>query len=78
MAALEMSHGIHLITWCATRMVHFLKACKRFDELLIPVCNAMVTMELKQEEQDKLFQANNIYTMKLIADLQPIMLSGKK
>ena len=50
MAALEMSHGIHLMTWCATRMAHFLEACKRFDELLIPVYNAMVTMYLKQEE----------------------------
>ena len=50
MAALEMSHGIHLMTWCATRMAHFLKACKRFDELLILVYNAMVTMDLKQEE----------------------------
>ena len=75
MAAFEMSHGIHLMTWCATRMAHFLEACKRFDELLIPVYNAMVTMDLKQEEQDKLFQANNIFTMKLIADLQPIMLN---
>ena len=71
MAALEMSHGIHLMTWCAT----FLEACKRFDELLIPVYNAMVTMDLKQEERDKLFQANNIFTMKLITDLQPIMLN---
>ena len=35
----------------------------------------MVTMDLKQEEPDKLFQANNIFTMKLIADLQPIMLN---
>ena len=42
-----------------------------FDE---PVYNAMVTMVLKQEEREKLFQANNIFTMKLIADLQPIML----
>ena len=75
MAALEMSHGIHLMTWCATRMAHFLEACKRFDELLIPVYNAMVTMDLKQEERDKLFQANNIFTMKLITDLQPIMLN---
>ena len=74
MAALEMSHGIHLMTWCTTRMVHFLEACKRFDELLIPVYNAMVIMDLKQEERDKLFQANNIFTMKLIAD-QPIMLN---
>ena len=31
-------------------------------------------MDLKQEERDKLFQGNNIFTMKLIADLQPIML----
>ena len=75
MTALEMSHGIHLMAWCATRMTHFLEACKRFDELLIPVYNAMVTMDLKQEERDKLFQANSIFTIKLITDLQSIMLN---
>ena len=75
MTALEMSHGIHLMAWCATIMTHFLEACKRFDELLIPVYNAMVTMDLKQEEQDKLFQANSIFTIKLITDLQSIMLN---
>ena len=32
-------------------------------------------MDLKQEERDKLFQANNFFTMKLIADIQPIMLN---
>ena len=75
MAALEMSHCIHLMTWCATRMAHFLEVCKRVDEFLIPVYNAMVTMDPKQEERERLFQANNIFTMKLMADLQPIMLN---
>ena len=56
-------------------MAHFLEACERFDELLILVYNAMVTLDQKQEERDKLFQGNNIFTMKLITDLQPIMLN---
>ena len=50
MAALEMSHGIHLTTWCTTRMAHFLEVCKSFDQLLIPTSNAMVTMDLKLKE----------------------------
>ena len=73
MAALEMGHGMHLITWCATRMAHFLEASKRFDELLVPSYNAMFTMGLKKEDRDKLFQASNIFTMKLVADLHPVM-----
>ena len=40
MRALEMG-GIHLMTWCATRMAHFVVACQRFGDLLVPVYNAM-------------------------------------
>ena len=72
MNALEMG-SVHLLNWCATRMAHFVVACQRFDELLIPVYNAMYTLDLKKEERDKLFQSSNIYTMKLISNLHGLM-----
>ena len=73
MAALEMGHGIHLMTWCATRMAHFVVACVRFNQLVVPVYNTMFTSGLKVEERNKLFQAENIFTMKHVADLHDVM-----
>ena len=73
MVVLEMCHGVHLMTWCATRMAHFVIACQKFDELLVPVYNTMFSMALKTEERDNLFKAENIYTLKLVSDLHSLM-----
>lgn len=73
MAMMEMGKGIHLVTWCATRMAHFLVACKKFNELLVPVYNTMYTENLKREERDKLFQVESIFTLKVVADIHEIM-----
>ena len=61
MKALEMSKGVHLINWCATRMAHFLVACNRFNDLLVPVYYTMYTANIKPEEWDSLFHVNNKY-----------------
>ena len=63
--------GVHLITWCATRMAHFVTAFSHFDDLIVPVYYTMFTMGLKQEERDKFFKAENIYTAKPVADHAP-------
>ena len=73
MAKLEMNKGIHLVTWCATRMAHFLVACKRFNDLLVPVYNSMYTENLKPEERDKLFEVENVFTLKVVSDIHGIM-----
>ena len=65
MQMLEMRKGVHLISWYATSMAHFLTACNKFDELLVPAYNTMFTSNLKPEERNKLFTAENIYTMKV-------------
>ena len=69
----EMTNGLHLISWCATRMAHFLQACIRFYELLIPVYTSMYSGDLKKEERDALFTAENIYTMKVICWIEKVM-----
>ena len=73
MEVLEMSKGVHLMNWCATRMAHFLAACERFNVLLVPVYYTMYTANLKPEERDNLFHVDNIYTMKVVADIHGLM-----
>ena len=63
---------IHLLSWCSTRMTHFLTACVSFNETIIPVYDTMFTNNLRKEEQDNLFTAENIYTVKLMCDINDI------
>ena len=70
---LEMTKGVHLMTWCATRMAHFLVACERFNSLLVPVYNTMYTQNIKAEERDALFHVDNIFTMKVVSDVHGVM-----
>ena len=60
MQMLEMRKGVHLISWCATRMAHFLTTCSKFDELLVPAYNTTFTSNLKREERNKLFTSENM------------------
>ena len=73
MNVLEMAKGVHLMTWCATRMAHFLVACMKFNELLVPVYNTMYSEDLKKEERDALFHVNSIFTLKVVSDIHGVM-----
>ena len=51
-------------------MAHFLTACIKANELLVPLYNTMYSSNLKPEERDKLFNAESLYTLKLLADVE--------
>ena len=56
----EMERGVHLISWCATIMGHFLTVCGKANSLLVPLYNMMYSCGTKQE-RDKLFRAESVY-----------------
>ena len=57
---------LHLISWCQTRMGHFLKACKVFNDNMLPaVYDTMYTKGIL------LFTAENTFIVKVSADIQP-------
>ena len=62
---------LHLLSWCQTRMAHFLNSCCIFDDMLAAVYDTMYTKNIRVDERDLLFSAINIYIIKLMADLQP-------
>ena len=62
MGFLEMT-PIHLISWCWTRMTHFLEACAVFNKLLVPLHDTLFSLNIRKEERDTLFTAENIYTL---------------
>ena len=61
---------LHLIAWCQTRMGHFLKACKVFDDMLPAVYDTMYTKGIRADKRDLLFTAENIFIGKVLADIQ--------
>ena len=52
-------------------MEHFLKACKVFDDILPAVYDTMYTKGIRADERDLLFRAENIFIVKVLADIQP-------
>ena len=60
---------IHLLSWASTRMAHFLEACVQSNKLLVPMYYTMYSCDLKKEERDAFFQAENIFVVKLLTDV---------
>ena len=52
---------IHLISWCQTRMGHFLKACSVANDALPAIYDVMATCNIRQDERDSLFTAQSVY-----------------
>ena len=67
---IEIEKGIHLISWCSTRIGHFLTACDKANSSLVPLYNMMYSCGTRQEERDKLFRAESVYLLKLLCDIR--------
>ena len=59
---------LHLLSWWQTCMVHFLKTCHVYDEMLAAV---MYTKDICVDEWDLLYHVVNVYVLKIMSDLQP-------
>ena len=60
---------LHLVSWCQTRMAHFLTTCKLFSDSLVPLYDVMYTKNIKKESRDILFTPMNIYCVLLMSSL---------
>ena len=67
---------LHLISWCQTRMLHFLKACSICYAMLPALYDVMYTRGIRVDDRDTLFSATNIFILVFIAELDPVF-SGK-
>ena len=75
MEILDMT-PLHLLSWCQTRMAHFLKSCAVFDDMLAAIYDTMYTRGIRIDERDLLFTCINVYIIKVMADLQPKFYAG--
>ena len=63
---------IHLLSWCNTRMAHFLDACDRFDTIILAIHDTLYSADKKKEERDALFTVQNVFVIKLLKDVRTI------
>ena len=75
MSILDMTPP-HLLSWCQTRIAHFLKSCNIFNEMLAAVYDNMYTKGIQVDERDLLFTTINVYIIKIMADLQPLFFAN--
>ena len=64
-----MSH-VNLISWCQTRMAHFLSACNLINGILPALYDAMYTKKIQTDERDQFFTAVNIFIVKILVDIK--------
>ena len=64
MDILEMT-PLHILSWCQTRMAHFLKSCRVFDGMLAAAYDVMYTKGIRVDERDLLLSFINVYVLKI-------------
>ena len=63
---------IHLFSFCPTRMAYLLTCCSQSVTLLIPLCDVLVTLDLKKEQRDYFMSPKSMFVMHILADLDPV------
>ena len=61
---------VHLVTWCPTRMMHLLIACRQAVENLVPICNVLVSADIKREERASIMSPKFMIMLHLLSDLE--------
>ena len=67
---------VHLFSFCPTRMMYLLTSCAKSVELVVPLCDVLVTLDLKKEERDAFMSPKSISIMHILADLDPTFRAG--
>ena len=61
---------VHMASFCPTRMSYLLSACAQAVSLLVPLCNVLVSLDLK-EHRDYFLSPKSMSVMHALADLDP-------
>ena len=73
LAILDMKQ-IKVVTWCPTRMANLLTASSQTVALLFPLCDVLVSCDIKTEERAYFMSPTCVGILHLFADLDAIMI----
>ena len=76
--ALEMmdTKTIHMMTYCPTQMSYLLTASTQIVNLLVPLCDALATANIKKEERSLFMSPKEMILVHLLADLKKIFFNN--
>ena len=55
-------------------MMYLLTSCSQSVELLVPLCDVLVTLDLKKEQRDYFMSTKSMSIMHILANLEPVFL----
>ena len=61
---------VHMISFCPTRMAYILTAAAHSVKLLVPLCNVLVTLDVKKEQRDIFLTPKSMFVLHARADLE--------
>ena len=61
---------VHMMTFCPTRMSYLLTASSHSVDLLVPICNVLVSLGVKKEQRDCFLSPKSMFVLHLLADLE--------
>ena len=67
---------MHLLSWRGTRIAHFLDACHVLENMIVALYDAMFTQSIWKKERGSLFSPENLFILKLMADVWKCFKNG--
>ena len=61
---------VHMVFFCPTRMAYLLTADAHSVKLLVPLCQVLVTLDVKKEQRDVFLTPKSMFVMHALADLE--------
>ena len=69
--AMDMKQ-VHLMTWCPTRMSNLLTCAVQTVKNLFPLCDVLVTCDIKVDDRDYFMSPKGLILVHLLADLEQV------
>ena len=61
---------VHTMSFCPTRMAYLLMAAAHSVKWLVPLCNFLVTLDIKKEQRDVFLTPKSMFVFHALADLE--------
>ena len=61
---------VHMMSFCPTRMAYLLKSAAHSVKFLVPLCNVLVTLDVKKEQRDVFLTPKSMFVLHALADLE--------
>ena len=60
---------VHMMSFCPTRMAYLLTAPAHSVKMLVPLCNVLVTLDVKKKQRDVFLTLKSMFVLHTLADL---------